>query len=55
MGNFIEAQLLALHKALHVPMDSSNDASTKVASKLLNLYRTGRLGRYTLDSVPVNS
>ncbi|XP_022146908.1 DAR GTPase 2, mitochondrial isoform X2 [Momordica charantia] len=55
MGNFIEVQLLALHKALHVPMDSSNDASTKVASKLLNLYRTGRLGRYTLDSVPVNS
>lgn len=52
MGSLIETQLHALHKALHVPMDLCNDASIKVASKLLNLYRTGRLGCYTLDSLP---
>ncbi|XP_023546448.1 DAR GTPase 2, mitochondrial isoform X1 [Cucurbita pepo subsp. pepo] len=55
MGNLIETQLLALHKALHVPMGFDNDSPIKVASKLLNLYRTGRLGRYTIDSLPNNT
>uniref|UniRef100_A0A9I9CZT4 CP-type G domain-containing protein n=1 Tax=Cucumis melo TaxID=3656 RepID=A0A9I9CZT4_CUCME len=53
MGSLIETQLHTLHKALHVPMDFCNSTTIKVASKLLNLYRTGRLGRYTLDSLPL--
>ncbi|KAA8520367.1 hypothetical protein F0562_014623 [Nyssa sinensis] len=51
----IEAQLSTLQKALHVTMASVDDTHNKVATKLLNLYRTGRLGHYTLDRVPWNA
>ncbi|KAG5538830.1 hypothetical protein RHGRI_019399 [Rhododendron griersonianum] len=49
----IEAQFSELQKAFKVLVDT--EAHTKVAAKLLNLYRTGRLGHYTLDSIPRNS
>ncbi|XP_058225047.1 DAR GTPase 2, mitochondrial-like isoform X2 [Rhododendron vialii] len=49
----IEAQFSELQKAFKVLVDTQ--ARTKVAAKLLNLYRTGRLGHYTLDSIPRNS
>ncbi|KAL9455397.1 hypothetical protein AB3S75_010758 [Citrus x aurantiifolia] len=48
----IEAEFKALREAFQIPMDSGEDADSKVASKLLNLYRTGRLGHYTLDHLP---
>ncbi|XP_059651716.1 DAR GTPase 2, mitochondrial isoform X1 [Cornus florida] len=51
----IEAQFAAVQKAFHVPLESVDDTCNKVASKLLNLYRTGRLGHYTLDRVLWNS
>lgn len=50
----IEAQFAALQKAFRIPLSESNeDAYCKAATKLLNLYRTGRLGHYTLDRVPM--
>ncbi|XP_028110229.1 DAR GTPase 2, mitochondrial isoform X1 [Camellia sinensis] len=52
----IEAQFAALRKALRVLEESdAEDGRGKVAAKLLNLYRTGRLGHYTLDPVPMKS
>ncbi|XP_052170769.1 DAR GTPase 2, mitochondrial isoform X2 [Diospyros lotus] len=51
----IEAQFVVLSKALRVPEESEEGTLSKVAAKLLNLYRTGRLGHYTLDPVPRNS
>ncbi|XP_020249555.1 DAR GTPase 2, mitochondrial [Asparagus officinalis] len=44
----IESQFTALHEAFRLRL-SGEDSCSVVASKLLNLYRTGRLGRYTLD------
>ncbi|KAK3035473.1 hypothetical protein RJ639_034443 [Escallonia herrerae] len=52
MSLLIELQFRALQKAFHLPSESGEDAHTRVATKLLNLYRTGRLGHYTLDCIP---
>ncbi|KAJ0037286.1 hypothetical protein Pint_22446 [Pistacia integerrima] len=52
MVRLIDLQFKALKEIFQVPVDLSEDPNTKVASKLLNLYRTGRLGHYTLDPVP---
>ncbi|KAL6981432.1 hypothetical protein U1Q18_023061 [Sarracenia purpurea var. burkii] len=51
----IEAQFAALQKTFNLLVESDAEARSKVASKLLNLYRTGRLGHYTLDSIPSHS
>lgn len=51
MGRLIELQFAALREALRVPTNDTDGYRT-VAFKLLNLYRTGRLGRYTLDPIP---
>ncbi|CAL5381055.1 unnamed protein product [Camellia sinensis] len=52
----IDAQFAALRKALRVLEESdAEDGRGKVAAKLLNLYRTGRLGHYTLDPIPMKS
>ena len=48
----VEAEITALKKAFRIPVDSNEEARYKVSTKLLNLYRTGRLGHYTLDSIP---
>lgn len=48
----IETQMTTLKEAFQVPAELGEDAHHRVASKLLNLYRTGRLGHYTLDPVP---
>ncbi|KAL6960033.1 hypothetical protein U1Q18_051347, partial [Sarracenia purpurea var. burkii] len=45
----IEAQFAALQKTFNLLVESDAEARSKVASKLLNLYRIGRLGHYTLD------
>ncbi|CBI38545.3 DAR GTPase 2, mitochondrial isoform X1 [Vitis vinifera] len=54
LSRLIETQFTALREAFRVASESGEDVENKVAAKLLNLYRTGRLGHYTLDSVPRN-
>ncbi|XP_057498826.1 LOW QUALITY PROTEIN: DAR GTPase 2, mitochondrial [Actinidia eriantha] len=48
----IEAEFAALQKAFNLIAESELEAQDKIAAKLLNLYRTGRLGHYTLDAIP---
>ena len=52
LTKLIDSEIVALREAFRIPADSTEDAHYKVAGKLLNLYRTGRLGHYTLDSIP---
>ncbi|KAJ9558427.1 hypothetical protein OSB04_013041 [Centaurea solstitialis] len=54
MVQLIEAQFTrVLRKAFNVSSNPcGGDATGMVAAKLINLYRTGRLGHYTLDSLP---
>lgn len=49
MGELIETQFAALRTVLRVTEEASEFADLRVASKILNLYRTGRLGHYTLE------
>ncbi|OMO73235.1 hypothetical protein CCACVL1_17386 [Corchorus capsularis] len=53
MLKLIEAEFVALREALRIPEERDGDVDHKVAVKLLNLYRTGRLGHYTLDPLPI--
>lgn len=48
----LDCQFVSLQEAFRVSTESSEDMRKPVALKLLNLYRTGRLGHYTLDHVP---
>ncbi|XP_062205792.1 DAR GTPase 2, mitochondrial-like [Phragmites australis] len=48
----IDCQFVSLQEAFKVSTESSEDVHKHVAMKILNLYRTGRLGHYTLDHVP---
>jgi hypothetical protein len=50
--SLIDCQIVSLQEAFKVSTESSEDKLKSVALKLLNLYRTGRLGRYTLDHIP---
>ncbi|PON87525.1 GTP binding domain containing protein [Trema orientale] len=52
VARLIEAEMKALREAFRISADLTEDADYKVAGKLLNLFRTGRLGQYTLDSIP---
>ncbi|KAJ0989967.1 hypothetical protein J5N97_008323 [Dioscorea zingiberensis] len=52
MKKLINNQLAALHDPLRLKKELSEDGYKAVARKLLNLYRTGRLGHYTLDLLP---
>lgn len=49
MGELVETQFAALRTVLRVTEEASEFADLRVASKILNLYRTGRLGHYTLE------
>ncbi|XP_074588025.1 DAR GTPase 2, mitochondrial-like [Curcuma longa] len=51
MERLIESQIKALQEPLKVSLESSAHRHSTVATKLLKLYRTGRLGHYTLDLV----
>ncbi|KAI3683322.1 hypothetical protein L1987_83825 [Smallanthus sonchifolius] len=51
MVQLIEAQLTTLRKVFNVNSDSFESANSIVATKLINLCRTGRLGHFTLDSL----
>ncbi|XP_062174944.1 DAR GTPase 2, mitochondrial isoform X2 [Alnus glutinosa] len=55
MGRLIETQFTALREAFRVPVELGEEAQNKVAAKLLNLYRTGRLGHYTIDPMPCHT
>lgn len=55
LSKLIEEEIIALMEAFRISTDLNEDVRYKVAAKLLNLYRTGRLGHYTLDSVPSNA
>ncbi|KAM3685679.1 hypothetical protein ACB098_11G139300 [Castanea mollissima] len=52
LSRLIETQFTSLREAFQVPVELGEEAQNKVAAKLLNLFRTGRLGHYTLDSLP---
>ncbi|KAK9127343.1 hypothetical protein Syun_016140 [Stephania yunnanensis] len=52
LDKLIEAQFMALSDPFHVSMEQEEKRRAVVAKKLLNLYRTGRLGHYTLDYIP---
>ncbi|KAK6143062.1 hypothetical protein DH2020_023410 [Rehmannia glutinosa] len=52
LARLIEEEFEVLLKVFHLPLESNY---CRVATKLLNLYRTGRLGHYTLDPVPSNA
>ncbi|XP_061339029.1 DAR GTPase 2, mitochondrial [Gastrolobium bilobum] len=53
MEALIARQFTALQEAFQVPTECE-DAHGMVAGKLLNLFRTGRLGHYILDHLPRN-
>ncbi|KAG9452252.1 hypothetical protein H6P81_005156 [Aristolochia fimbriata] len=53
MLGLIETQFVALHEAFRVSSFTGEEGYHRVARKLINLFRTGRLGCYTLDLVPV--
>lgn len=56
-ANFAELyklHLMGLQKAFQVVPGIGEDADHIISRKLLNLYRTGRLGHYTLDQLPSN-
>ncbi|CAM0956109.1 unnamed protein product [Alopecurus aequalis] len=52
LRRLVEIQLTSLQNAFRLSAESNEVMSKCVAIKLLNLYRTGRLGHYTLDHVP---
>ncbi|KAF7825942.1 DAR GTPase 2, mitochondrial [Senna tora] len=54
MAELISRQFSALQEAFQVSNECQEEANVKVAKKLLNLFRTGRLGHYTLDLLPSN-
>ncbi|KAH1107763.1 hypothetical protein J1N35_011531 [Gossypium stocksii] len=50
----MEAELVALREAFRVPQGLGEYVYNRVVGvKLLDLYRTGRLGHYTLDTLPL--
>ncbi|KAK9138732.1 hypothetical protein Sjap_009326 [Stephania japonica] len=49
----IEKQFMALQKAFKIPSHRDcNEARTIISKKFLTLFRTGKLGPFTLDDVP---
>lgn len=50
LQELIESQLVALQKPFGLHCGSVGDRNRAIASKLLDLYWTGRLGHYTLDT-----
>ncbi|KAA3471870.1 DAR GTPase 2, mitochondrial isoform X3 [Gossypium australe] len=54
MIKLMEAELVALREAFRVPQGLGEYVYNRVVGvKLLDLYRTGRLGHYTLDALPL--
>lgn len=55
LARLIREEFEVLQKVFHLPLETEESNYSRVATKLLNLYRTGRLGHYTLDPVPSNA
>lgn len=54
LQQLIEVEFRMLRNAFRI-IQSAVEGHAKVAIKLLDLYRTGRLGHYVLDAIPRNS
>ncbi|EYU20756.1 hypothetical protein ABFS82_11G009700 [Erythranthe guttata] len=54
LGSLIEQQFEALQKALKIPHRAS-EARTMISKKFLTLFRTGKLGPFILDDVPIDA
>lgn len=52
LGCLIDQQFEALQKALKIPHKAS-EARTIVSKKFLTLFRTGKLGPFILDELPL--
>ncbi|NP_001336746.1 DAR GTPase 2, mitochondrial [Zea mays] len=52
LRRLIGHQLVNLQQVFKVLTEPSENICKPIATKLVNLYRTGRLGRYTLEHVP---
>ncbi|XXG85433.1 hypothetical protein AAC387_Pa11g0510 [Persea americana] len=52
LESLIENQFLALQKAFKIPHKAGDEARTMVSKKLLTLFRIGKLGPFTLDTIP---
>ena len=50
-SHLIESEFSMLHKAFRITNESNENDNIKVAGKLLDLYRIGRLGHYMLDTI----
>ncbi|XP_058757569.1 DAR GTPase 2, mitochondrial-like isoform X1 [Vicia villosa] len=55
MEALIARQFTALQEVFHVSTKCEEDTHVMVAGKLLNLFRTGRLGHYIFDNLPRNT
>lgn len=51
MESLVDEQMHMLRRVFKVPVELGDDGWIRVSKQLLKLYRTGRLGRFTLDLV----
>ncbi|KAL3678093.1 hypothetical protein R1sor_021049 [Riccia sorocarpa] len=52
MESLVDVQMNHLRKFFHVPVELGDAGLERVSKHLLDLYRRGQLGQYTLDVVP---
>lgn len=52
MESLVDEQMNMFRRIFKVPAQLGDDGWIRVSKQLLKLYRTGRLGRFTLDTVP---
>jgi predicted methyltransferase len=52
MASLVDEQMMLLRKCFKVPSELGDAGWIRVSKQLIQLYRTGKLGRYTLDLVP---
>ncbi|KAL2641897.1 hypothetical protein R1flu_009484 [Riccia fluitans] len=52
MESLVDVQMGLLRKFFHVPVELGDAGLERVSKHLLDLYRRGKLGQYTLDIVP---
>ncbi|KAL9248698.1 Ent-kaurenoic acid oxidase 1-like protein [Drosera capensis] len=55
MERLVNVQFSSLRETFGLDISSQEDGNRKVAAKLLNLYRTGRLVRWAMANIPVQS
>ncbi|XP_024399896.1 short integuments 2, mitochondrial isoform X1 [Physcomitrium patens] len=53
MESLVDEQMITIRRIFKVPSEVGDDGWIRVSKQLLKLFRTGRLGRFTLDPVPV--